>query len=103
MAKNTKPQNASESPENGFGIEAGNSTPEGFEAESDAKTEATVASGEARYTVDEFAAASKTVFGEEYNADLVRAAFFLNRIKEATTTEAKKIVTEYANKEVKSE
>lgn len=51
------------------------------------------------YTVEEFAAAPKTLGVE--SPDIVTAAFRVKGKKEATVEEAKKIVKEYAGKEIK--
>ena len=58
---------------------------------------------EATYTADEFAKAAAKVFSKAYSPDIVRAAFAMAGKKEATKAEAKKIVEEFAKKEVKHE
>lgn len=58
---------------------------------------------EAVYTADEFAKAAAKVFSRPYSPDIVRAAFAVAGKKEATKEEAKKIVEEFAKKEVKHE
>lgn len=52
------------------------------------------------YTADEFAAAAETVFGKGITPDLVRAAFARAGVKELSRTEAKKLVNNFAKKEV---
>ena len=53
------------------------------------------------YTADEFARASATVFDGKVSADIVRAAFRTKGIESATVEDAKKLVNEFAHKEVK--
>lgn len=50
------------------------------------------------YSVDEFVIAARKTFG--VSPDIVRAAFSVKNLKEATLSEAKKIVATFANKEV---
>lgn len=52
------------------------------------------------YTVEEFAAAPKSL-GENTSPDIIRAAFKVAGKKEATIEDAKKIVEKYARKEIK--
>lgn len=54
---------------------------------------------ESTYSAIEFANAARKMFG--VSPDIVTAAFAVNNLKEATVAEAKKIVTTFANKEVK--
>ena len=56
---------------------------------------------EAAYTVGEFAANAEKLFGKRANADLVAAAFKLERKQTATLSEAKGIVEKFMNREVK--
>lgn len=77
-----------------------NSPSEDFKAESGQKSGAEQAKDTSTYTVDEFARASETVFDEPYSPDIVRAAFFFAGITTATKEEAKKLVEEFAHKEV---
>ncbi len=51
------------------------------------------------YSVDELANAARNTFG--VSPDMVRAAFAVNNLKEATLSDAKKIVAAFAKKEVK--
>lgn len=55
---------------------------------------------EVKYNADEFAAAAASVFGEGITPDLVRAAFSVAGVKELTKAEAKKLVNNFAKKEV---
>lgn len=55
------------------------------------------------YTAEEFAKAAAKVFSRPYSPDIVRAAFVVAGKKEATKEEARKIVEEFAKKEVKHE
>lgn len=55
------------------------------------------------YTAEEFAKAATKVFSRPYSPDIVRAAFVVAGKKEATKEEARKIVEEFAKKEVKHE
>ena len=50
------------------------------------------------YTVSELAQAARKIFG--VSPDIVTAAFAVRNLKEATVNEARKIVTEFAKKEV---
>ena len=66
------------------------------------ETEATAVSPvEAEYTVSEFAANAKKLFGDRANADLVNAAFMVNGKGKATIPQAKAMVSEFMSKEVK--
>lgn len=53
------------------------------------------------YTVDEFVKAADSVFGKHYSPDIIRAAMKVAGKKVATKEEAKKIISEFAEKEVK--
>lgn len=53
---------------------------------------------ESVYTVEEFANAARKTFG--VSPDIVSAAFVVNGLTEATLSEARKIVTTFAKKEV---
>lgn len=69
--------------------------------EAAAKTDATAnINAEAVYTVDEFAR-NATKLAEKANADIVYAAFMVEKKKKATLSEAKDIVSKFLNKEVK--
>lgn len=60
---------------------------------------ATKASAQPKYTAAEFARASEKVFG--VSQDIVTAALHMAGKQTATVEEAKKIVKEFASKEVK--
>ena len=53
------------------------------------------------YTVAEFAANAKHLFGSKANSDLVYAAFLVAGINKATRSKAKELVTGFMQKEVK--
>lgn len=55
------------------------------------------------YTAEEFAKAAAKVFSRPYSPDIVRAAFAVAGKREAAKEEARKIVEEFAKKEVKHE
>ena len=56
---------------------------------------------ETKYSVDEYVKAAEAVFGAGTSPDIVRAAFKKAGKNEAGISEAKKLVEEFANKEVK--
>lgn len=58
-----------------------------------------VADTEFVYSKDEFVTAAMKLFG--VSPDIVTAAFTVNNLKEATPSEAKRIVSAFAKKEVK--
>lgn len=53
------------------------------------------------YTVEEFVRAADSVFGKHYSPDIIRAAMKVAGKETATKAEAKKIISEFAEKEVK--
>lgn len=63
-----------------------------------AKPTAIRAASAPTYTVDEFAAAPKSL--DAKSPDIVRAAFMVAGVKEATVEEAKKIVSDFGKKGV---
>ena len=94
MAKgNYKPSDA---PEATAEVKAENSSPKTTKAESGHP----VKPCDPIYTVEEFVKAKDTVFDGEFHQDIIVTAFRLAGIKEATEAEAKKLVKEYAYKEV---
>lgn len=56
---------------------------------------------ESTYTVEEFVKAADSVFGKHYSPDIIRAAMKVAGKDTATKAEAKKIISEFAEKEVK--
>ncbi len=56
---------------------------------------------ESTYTVSEFAANAKHLFGSNANADIVHAAFLVKGIDKATLSTAKEAVAAFMQKEVK--
>lgn len=56
---------------------------------------------EAEYTAAEFAGNAERLFGKRATADLVTAAFRVERKETATLSEAKDIVARFMDKEVK--
>ena len=92
-----KAKNAAETVE---ATEGYNSTPKAENAESDSVSQGS-ADSDVVYTAEEFARAADTVFGGEFNADIVRAAFWFAGIRKATKKQAYEIVKEFAYKEVK--
>lgn len=54
---------------------------------------------EIKYKVDELEKAAKALFG--VNPECAKAAFLISRTKEATRTEAQKIISDFMKKEVK--
>ena len=56
---------------------------------------------ESTYTVEEFVKAADSVFGTHYSPDIIRAAMKVAGKDTATKAEAKKIISEFAEKEVK--
>ena len=71
-------------------------------ATENAAAEAAVQKGpvEPLYTADEFVAAAETVFGKGITPDLIRAAFARAGVKELSKADAKKLVNNFAKKEV---
>ena len=65
------------------------------------KNEETDVVMEETYSIDEFAAASASLFEKGYSPDLVRAALKLSGKEAFTRAEGKKIVETFAKKEVK--
>lgn len=63
--------------------------------------EAKKAEDTSTYTVDEFVRAADTVFGKKYSPDIIRAAMKMAGKETATRSEARRIVTQFAEKEVK--
>ena len=51
--------------------------------------------------MEEFVKAADSVFGKHYSPDIIRAAMKVAGKTEATKEEAKKIISEFAEKEVK--
>ena len=72
------------------------------QAEKAATTVATPAQtqDEVMYSVNEFASAAEAVFGKGTSPDTVRAALRVAGLTQATKTQAKKLVTAFAKKEV---
>lgn len=59
---------------------------------------------ESTYSVDEYCKAGVVgvVGGKRYSKDLIKAAFMVAGVKNATPTEAADIVSKFANKEVEN-
>lgn len=55
---------------------------------------------EVKYSVNEFASAAEAVFGKGTSPDTVRAALRVAGLTQATKTQAKKLVSAFAKKEV---
>ena len=60
-----------------------------------------VSEGESIYTISEFAKAAATTFERPYSPDIVRAAFLVAGVKEATKKEASVIIKKFLGEEVK--
>lgn len=101
MAREKKPSEATETAQNVPEVQTEELTPEESKAETGRKSEATEAKSAVIYTVDEFVQGAGTVFGKPFSPDIIRAAFFVAGITEATVEDAKKLVEEFAYKEVK--
>ena len=56
---------------------------------------------ESVYTVEEFAANAKKIFGTGIGPDIVNAAFMVSDVKKTTISNAKDIVKKFISKEVK--
>lgn len=56
---------------------------------------------ESTYSADEYCKAG-VVGGKRYSKDLIKAAFMIAGVKNATPTEAADIVSKFANKEVEN-
>lgn len=79
-----------------------NSIAEEEKNEARAGNESTAATeGESTYTISEFVKAAATVFERPYSPDIVRAAFLLAGVKEATKKEASVIIKKFLGEEVK--
>ena len=59
-----------------------------------------VSEGESTYTINECAKAAATAFERPYSSDIVRAAFLLAGVKEATKKEASVIIKKFLGEEV---
>ena len=77
-----------------------NAAPESAEREIPAQKEPRK-DAEAEYTATEFAGNAERLFGKRATADLVTAAFRVERKETATLSEAKDIVARFMDKEVK--
>lgn len=60
-----------------------------------------VSEGGSTYTISEFAKAAATAFERPYSPDIVRAAFLVAGVKEATKKEASVIIKKFLGEEAK--